>query len=118
MRTPRRDATIPPSLTISERGASRGDSVTFFFCLPPPDLAGLEDGGGALSFFGACNGAREQIRDTSGVISCAQWRRGKGDNAPSRLRRRCGDGGREGSEGAVSAAPALGFCGVRRGGII
>ena len=30
------------------------DFVTFFFCLPPPDLAGLEDGGGALSFFGAC----------------------------------------------------------------
>jgi hypothetical protein len=28
--------------------------MTFFFCLPPPDLAGFEDGGGALSFFGAC----------------------------------------------------------------
>lgn len=28
---------------------------TFFFCLPPPDLAGLEDGGAAFSFFGACN---------------------------------------------------------------
>ena len=28
--------------------------ITFFFCFPPPDLAGLEDGGGALSFFGAC----------------------------------------------------------------
>jgi hypothetical protein len=27
--------------------------MTFFFCLPPPDLAGLDDGGGALSFFGA-----------------------------------------------------------------
>jgi hypothetical protein len=26
---------------------------TFFFCLPPPDLAGFEDGGGAFSFFGA-----------------------------------------------------------------
>jgi hypothetical protein len=25
----------------------------FFFCFPPPDLAGLDDGGGALSFFGA-----------------------------------------------------------------
>ena len=83
MRTPRRDATIPPSLTISERGASRGDSVTFFFCLPPPDLAGLEDGGGALSFFGACNGAREQIRHKEQTrISCVQWRGGKGDNAP------------------------------------
>jgi len=83
MRTPRRDATIPPSLTISERGASRGDSVTFFFCLPPPDLAGLEDGGGALSFFGACNGAREQIRYKEHTrISCVQWRGGKGDNAP------------------------------------
>jgi len=23
--------------------------------LPPPDLAGLDEGGGALSFFGACN---------------------------------------------------------------
>ena len=28
--------------------------MTFFFCLPPSDLAGLDDGGGALSFFGAC----------------------------------------------------------------
>ena len=28
--------------------------ITFFFCFPPPDLAGFEDGGGALSFFGAC----------------------------------------------------------------
>lgn len=28
---------------------------TFFFCLPPPDFAGLDDGGGAFSFFGACN---------------------------------------------------------------
>lgn len=27
--------------------------MTFFFCLPPPDFAGFEDGGGALSFFGA-----------------------------------------------------------------
>lgn len=26
---------------------------TFFFCLPPPDLAGLDEGGGAFSFFGA-----------------------------------------------------------------
>jgi hypothetical protein len=31
---------------------------TFFFCLPPPDLAGLEDGGGAFSFFGACEDKR------------------------------------------------------------
>lgn len=29
--------------------------VTFFFCLPPPDFAGFDDGGGALSFFGACH---------------------------------------------------------------
>jgi len=28
--------------------------MTFFFCLPPPDLVGLEDGGGAFSFLGAC----------------------------------------------------------------
>ena len=27
---------------------------TFFFCFPPPDFAGLDDGGGTLSFFGAC----------------------------------------------------------------
>lgn len=27
--------------------------TTFFFCFPPPDFAGLDDGGGALSFFGA-----------------------------------------------------------------
>ena len=26
---------------------------TFFFCLPPPDFTGFEDGGGAFSFFGA-----------------------------------------------------------------
>ena len=26
---------------------------TFFFCFPPPDLAGFEDGGGAFSFLGA-----------------------------------------------------------------
>lgn len=26
---------------------------TFFFCFPPPDLAGFDDGGGAFSFFGA-----------------------------------------------------------------
>jgi hypothetical protein len=26
---------------------------TFFFCFPPPDLAGFDDGGGTLSFFGA-----------------------------------------------------------------
>lgn len=25
----------------------------FFFCFPPPDFAGLDDGGGPLSFFGA-----------------------------------------------------------------
>ena len=29
--------------------------VTFFFCLPPPDWAGFDDNGGALSFFGAYN---------------------------------------------------------------
>lgn len=28
---------------------------TFFFCFPPPDFAGFDDGGGTLSFFGACN---------------------------------------------------------------
>lgn len=27
--------------------------LTFFFCFPPPDLAGFEDGGGAFSFLGA-----------------------------------------------------------------
>jgi hypothetical protein len=40
--------------TESEQRFRKRDSVTFFFCLPPPDLAGLEDGGGAFSFFGAC----------------------------------------------------------------
>lgn len=29
--------------------------VTFVFCLPSPDWAGFDDGGGALYFFGAYN---------------------------------------------------------------
>jgi hypothetical protein len=39
--------------TESEEKFRKRDRVTFFFCLPPPDLAGLDDGGGAFSFFGA-----------------------------------------------------------------
>lgn len=31
----------------------RSKTYTFFFCFPPPDFAGLEDGGGAFSFLGA-----------------------------------------------------------------
>lgn len=37
--------------------------LTFFFCFPPPDLAGLEDGGGALSFFGAWDSRRKQQKE-------------------------------------------------------
>jgi len=29
--------------------------------LPPPDLAGFDDGGGALSFFGACKEMNEEV---------------------------------------------------------
>ena len=84
------------------------ERVTFFFCLPPPDLAGFDDGGGALSFFGACKEIDEEVSATS--TSCVQWRVGKRMGAPSRQGRRRvdGDGGaRERSEGEESAAPAL-----------
>lgn len=45
---------------LSLREAVR--TLTFFFCLPPPDLAGLDDGG-ALSFFGACNATLINVRE-------------------------------------------------------
>lgn len=37
------------------RKGKANNQLTFFFCFPPPDLAGLDDGGGAFSFLGACN---------------------------------------------------------------
>ena len=39
------------------------ETRTFFFCLPPPDLAGFEEGGGALSFFGACESHQNTERN-------------------------------------------------------
>jgi hypothetical protein len=74
--------------------------------LPPPDLAGFDDGGGALSFFGACKEMHEEVSATPG--SYVQWPLEERVSAPSRLGRRRGDGGaREGSEGEEYAAPAL-----------
>jgi hypothetical protein len=32
----------------------------FFFCFPPPDFAGFDDGGGAFSFFGAYTNQRKK----------------------------------------------------------
>lgn len=34
---------------------------TFLLWFPPPDFAGFDDGGGTLSFFGACNKKYEII---------------------------------------------------------
>uniref|UniRef100_A0A7C8ZU73 Uncharacterized protein n=1 Tax=Opuntia streptacantha TaxID=393608 RepID=A0A7C8ZU73_OPUST len=43
---------FPKVLEVSVEGGKF--PKPFSCCLPPPDLAGFEEGGGALSFFGSC----------------------------------------------------------------